>query len=82
MWGIGLLLLEMLVGKALWDLEFDAGIKSIEDPKFIHRFIEENVDSKFNPKLKTICKRLLSFDPAVRPSAEAILKKKFLRTYG
>jgi len=81
MWSIGLLLFEMMAGKALWDLEFDAGIKTIEDPHFMHRYIDDKIDAKFNSKLKNICKRLLSADPIARPSAEAILKKKFLRTY-
>lgn len=38
-WALGCILLEMLLGTALWDLDFDIGIKSIEEPSFIHDYI-------------------------------------------
>lgn len=42
-WAVGCCLLEMLVGTPLWELDFDLGIKAIEDPNYINEFINNNV---------------------------------------
>lgn len=39
MWAVGCLLLEMMMGKALWDFPHDFGTKSLEDPNFMREFI-------------------------------------------
>ena len=38
-WALGCVLLEMLLGTALWDLDFDLGIKGIEEPAHIFDYI-------------------------------------------
>jgi serine/threonine protein kinase len=42
MWAVGCVLLEMLIGKPLWDLDFDLGTKSLEDPNFTRTLITEH----------------------------------------
>lgn len=58
-WALGCVLLEMLTGSALWDLEFDMGIKSIEDPTYIHEYIQNNIPQKYDPKIKALLKKML-----------------------
>mmetsp|Transcript_33418 Transcript_33418/g.32465 ORF Transcript_33418/g.32465 Transcript_33418/m.32465 type:complete len:128 (+) Transcript_33418:1041-1424(+) len=40
-WATGCILLEMVLGTPLWELDFDLGIKAIEDPNYLKDFISE-----------------------------------------
>jgi serine/threonine protein kinase len=51
-WALGLILLEMMVGCAVWDLGVDFGIKALEEPHYICEYINDQVPEKYNPKLK------------------------------
>lgn len=78
-WAVGCLLLEMCIGTPVWELDFDLGIKSIENPNFIVEYINKNVPDKYDSRLKNLLKRLLSTDPQNRLTIEEIFKKKFIR---
>jgi len=69
----------MCIGTPVWELDFDLGIKSIENPNYIAEFINKNVPDKYDSRLKNLLKRLLSTDPQNRLSIEEIFKKKFIR---
>lgn len=53
----------MLLGTPLWELEFDLGIKAIEDPNYIRDYIVQNVPKKYDKKLVSILKKMLHSDP-------------------
>ena len=78
-WALGLVLLEMMMGIAVWDLGVDFGIKAIEEPHFLVEYINENVPEKYSPELKQLVKKMLVKDPQNRYNIEDIMKKKFIR---
>ena len=51
------------MGMALWDIHDDFGIKSIEEPHYLHDFIQENIPRKYDAKLKSLLKKMLNSDP-------------------
>ena len=84
MWAVGCVLLEMLMGTALWDLEEDLGTKSLEDQNFTRDFISSNnedLSKKYDLKLLSIVKKLLHPDPIRRLTVEEFFKKKFVRQW-
>jgi hypothetical protein len=58
-WALGCILLEMLMGTALWDLDFDMAIKCIEEPSFIYDYMQNNVPRKFDNQIKSLLKKML-----------------------
>lgn len=81
MWALGCVLLEMLLGAALWDMDVDLGIKSIEEPHYLAEFISREVPQKYNPHLKNLLKKMLNPDPQARISIEELMKKKFIKQW-
>lgn len=79
MWALGCILLEMCMGSALWDLHEDFAIKTIEEPHFINDYIAQNLPEKYDPKLKSMLKKLMNPDPQKRLTIDEIMKKKFIR---
>mmetsp|Transcript_2595 Transcript_2595/g.1836 ORF Transcript_2595/g.1836 Transcript_2595/m.1836 type:complete len:121 (+) Transcript_2595:53-415(+) len=71
----------MLLGTPLWELDFDLGIKAIEDPHFLREFLNEKIPEKYDRKLVSILKKMLNPDPEGRISVEEIMKKKFIRAW-
>jgi serine/threonine protein kinase len=80
-WALGCILLEMLLGTALWDLDFDLGIKAIEDPHYIYEFINKELPQKYSSHLKSIVKKMLNPDPQDRLTIEELMKKKFIKQW-
>ena len=80
-WALGLVLLEMLMGTALWDLDVDFGIKAIEEPLFIQDYIQKHIPSKYDNQIKSLLKKLLNADPEHRLTIEELMKKKFIRVW-
>lgn len=80
MWAVGCILLEMLLGTALWDLEHDFGIKSLEDKNFTRDYITNNENlQKYDFKLLSLLKKLLHPDPQCRLTVDEFFKKKYVR---
>lgn len=76
MWAVGCVLLEMLTGQALWDMEDELGVKSLEDPSYTRDFItSDSRIAKYDPKLRSIAKKLLHPDPIQRLTVDELLKK-------
>ena len=44
--------MEMMIGSPVWDLGFDFGVKSLEEPFFINEYINDNIPDKYDIKLK------------------------------
>lgn len=83
-WALGCVLLEMVLSKPIWEVDFGGGqlgIKCIEDPAFSKEFVQKNVSDKYDPALRSLIKKMLAYDPKQRPSAEEILRKKFVRNW-
>ena len=83
MWAVGCLLLEMMIGKALWDLHNDLGAQSLENPHFtrdlVNRTFSHDSPNRYDPKLVSLLKKLLHPDPIYRLTVEEFFKKKFVR---
>lgn len=71
----------MVLGTVLWDLDFDLGIKAIEEPSFITEYIDKNVPEKYDPHLKQLLKKMLHPDPMHRITIEHIMKKKYIKNW-
>lgn len=67
------------MGTPLWELDFDLGIKAIEEPNYINEFIMRSVPSKYDRKILSLVKKMLNPDAGKRISIEEIMKKKFIR---
>lgn len=63
-------------------MDEDLGTKSLEDQNFTRDLItgDESL-AKYDPKLRSIAKKLLHPDPIRRLSVEELLKKKFVRQW-
>ena len=80
-WALGCVLLELLTGHALWDLGEDFGIRAIEDPDFIGRWVDENVDGKYSTKVVGLVKRMMVAEPGRRVGIEELIKKEVVRQW-
>lgn len=69
----------MLLGTPLWELDFDLGIKAIEEPTYINEFIKRTVPSKYNKNILSLVKKMLNPDAGNRISIEEMMKKKFVK---
>ena len=82
MWAVGCILLEMMMGRALWDLPEDLGTKSLEDQNFTLNLISyEPQLEKYDAKLRSLSKKLLHPDPIRRMTVEEFFKKKYVRKW-
>lgn len=83
MWAIGCVLLEMLMGTALWDLPEDLGTKSLESPNYTRDLISDDpqITAKYDHSLISIAKKLLHPDPLHRLTVEELFRKKFVRQW-
>ena len=78
-WAFGLILVEMMMGTPLWELDIDFGIRSIEDPNFISDFICTRIPPKYDKDLKSLLKKMLNPQPELRINIEELMKKKLIR---
>lgn len=40
--------MEMCLGIPLWELDFDLGIKGIEEPNYINEYLNNNIPAKYD----------------------------------
>lgn len=66
MWALGCVLLEMLMGTALWDISEEFGIKSLEDQNYTRDYIMSQYNTlkkRYDPKVISLAKKMLHPDP-------------------
>ena len=66
MWALGCVLLEMLMGTALWDISEEFGIKSLEDQNYTRDYIMSQYSTlkkRYDPKVISLAKKMLHPDP-------------------
>lgn len=79
-WALGCLLLEMMMTKPLWEINFgggDLGIMCLTEQNFAQDFVQKQFgeNQHFDKHLKSLLKKMLATDPRQRPTIEEILRE-------
>mmetsp|Transcript_24677 Transcript_24677/g.70997 ORF Transcript_24677/g.70997 Transcript_24677/m.70997 type:complete len:583 (-) Transcript_24677:114-1862(-) len=78
-WSLGCVLYELCTGQFMWELDGILGAMVIKDPHAVQKIVKANLTPGVGSALSSLMKRLLSVNPAARPTATACMRKKIFK---
>lgn len=79
MWSLGCVLYELCTGQFMWELDGILGAMVMKDAHTVSKLIHEYIVPSVGQSLTSVLKRLLSVNPANRPTATACMRRKVFR---
>lgn len=79
MWSLGCVLYELCSGQFMWELDGILGAVVMKDSHAVSKLVQNNVVSCVGTVLISVMKRLLSINPASRPTATTCMRKKLFK---
>jgi len=78
-WSLGCVLYELCTGEFMWELDGILGAMVIKDPHAVQKLVQANLAPSIGGALSSLLKRLLSVNPAARPTATTCIRRKIFK---
>lgn len=78
-WSLGCILYELCTGQFMWELDGILGAMVMKDAHAVQKLMQAEIAPAVGTELKTLLRRLLSVNPASRPTATACIRRKIFK---
>lgn len=79
MWSLGCILYELCTGQFMWELDGILGALVMADSHSVQKLVQKEIAPAVGNELKSLLKKLLHINPAMRPTATTCMRKKLFK---
>jgi len=79
MWSLGCVLYELCTGQFMWELDGILGAMIMKDAHCVQKLVHDNIAPAVGSALASLLKRLLSANPAMRPTTTTCIRKRLFK---